>query len=249
MGVLRVATWNVLAEQYLHADRYPHLAVLPDADLRRRAVRRIVGELAGAVDLIALQEVEEPLADALRSDLAGHDIRWSPLGAGRTDGLLLAVPQTLGASFAADGETTDPSARRVALVARLPIDGALLTVACVHLNWSPVDSPAHRGIRQAKAIVGVLAGVQRALILGDLNDFRGGPVLAAIADGGFEVVSPETATAVINRRGPVIIDHLAVRGASVRDVRTVEAADRPLPDDRCPSDHVPVMGTVGIIDV
>jgi endonuclease/exonuclease/phosphatase family metal-dependent hydrolase len=146
------ATYNVLAQCHIRADRYPSSPPEAlEADKRRRALLERLDGLP--VDLLCLQEVEPDLFDLLRARLdASHQGAFAPRGSGREGSALFARRSV----FAWDGHEVLSFAaqrrrdRELALIARLTVAGRPLHVAVTHLAWQPQDTaPAeHVGRRQ-----------------------------------------------------------------------------------------------------
>ena len=93
---LRVVTWNVLADAYIHRDWYPRTT---DAELEpsgRRARLLDAVDALGA-DVLCLQEVEPPLFAALERRLSSGGLggHFAQKGRGRPDGCATFVRRGL----------------------------------------------------------------------------------------------------------------------------------------------------------
>lgn len=208
-------------------------------------------------DVVALQEVEGPRGATQAHGLAAAagypTVCATRTGRGLRRGEGLAV---LAAGDAAEADTVAlPSAitdhpRAVQLV-DFPAFGSVVRVANTHLAWR-LDAGDVRAA-QAAAIRDELAGwTGRAVLAGDLNDVRGSPALATLADAGF--VDALTAARAeerptFDRANPYLwqpelagrrVDHVLVRGLAVADAGVVlDGVDTPVV-----SDHYGVRATL-----
>ena len=242
---LSFVTYNVLAQAYAHADRYPNS---PPEALRagpRRALllKRITDFDA---DVYLLQEVEADLFAALVSALPGHEGRYAPRGDGRPDGVALFVRRS--AAALRDERTVryvcEP---QVALVARLEVGARSLWVASTHLRWqAPRTAPsAHIGRQQlAELIAAMPAGAPR-IIGGDLNANSQSPVIVEAEASGFRLSCrtqrPWDTTNINGRRRK--IDYLLYEPqALLPEPGTLPRLERrtPMPSMTEPSDHLPL---------
>ena len=237
--MLRVASWNVLAPSYAHQSRYA--GVLPDdlaAAARVPRVRARVRALLADADVVALQEVDADLVTWLREDVAASVVH-APRPTS-SDGVLLA--STAHDLSGATGGTSD--GRRTWASATV---GEVLVV-CVHLDPEIPQRQLH-GVAQARELVAWCDETSAAtvVVLGDINgswDSRTGEVLRR---AGFET-SPTGATAATNGKTREL-DVVAVRGCSALAVSPtgLPPSGSPLwlPSADVPSDHAPLLATVG----
>lgn len=238
MDALYVATWNVLAASYLRLEYYPHLTAAPDHQQRRAQIRsRMMRLAASGVEVVALQEVEPDVAGDVADTLAGWTIEYIRRP-GRNEGSLIASARRPSASILHEFCND-----RVATT--LLIDGTAVT--STHLTWSDTPDPTpHPAAAEARELAAQLEAYPRSVIVGDLNDTPGGPVLATFAQLGWRPDSWTGTTAITNGTRPAHIDHLLGRGAAISGTHATVAADRALPDAAFPSDHVPVAATITI---
>jgi mRNA deadenylase 3'-5' endonuclease subunit Ccr4 len=228
-----VATWNILAQAYLHADRYPHCeADCLAAEPRRRLLLEAL--VALDVDVLLLQEVELDVHHAIARRLG-----WSGVYAGRRnrpDGasVLTRLP-TRGHDvlrYQAPG-----SQDQVALIVELPE----AVVVSTHLQWQPDGTRAERHAGRLQ-LIELLDRVDARpwLIAGDLNATPDSEMLKEAFAHGFED-SSRGATCNIGRTLRKL-DYLLAKGlrARPRPARVIDA-DTPLPSQTEPSDHLPLV--------
>src|ERR1043166_318138 len=97
---ITIATWNVLAQAYVRADTHGRCDRRALGGVARRAliVERVAALVAGAdgVDVLALQEAEEPLVQALARRLKpAHHVAFAQKSEGKPDGCALVVKTEL----------------------------------------------------------------------------------------------------------------------------------------------------------
>jgi endonuclease/exonuclease/phosphatase family metal-dependent hydrolase len=243
---LVITTWNVLADAYTDAGRYP------DSPPRILAPGARTGDTVATVaasdaDVVALQEAEPLLYGALQGALAERwEVLWCPKGRQRPDGCVTAVrrPWRVTAEkryYYADALGGRASGH-VAHIVTLAKNGAELTLANTHFRWAESGTPpeAHVGVRQARLLVAELVGAGPVrVIVGDANDRPGGPVRSALAEAGYVEVQPDAPTALVNVADAAALDIIAIFGGS-GDGRPVPPVASPMPGPTHPSDHVPV---------
>jgi len=140
---MRCATFNVLADAYTGYADYSHIdpeLLLPQA--RAQGIVRLVNELG--VDVVGLQEAEEPLVETFRQ--AGNwQALWSSKGRGKPDGCLTLVRHGIEIQRFDTHPYSDSSGHIMQLV-RI----GHVVFANTHIKWAPADSPEHIGVAQTK---------------------------------------------------------------------------------------------------
>jgi endonuclease/exonuclease/phosphatase family metal-dependent hydrolase len=244
--IINLRTWNVLADAYCFAERYPDSpAELLTGGARDELICAVLAD--GPADVVCLQEIEEGLArDVVEALGEGWDARWCPKGQGRGDGCLSAVrwpwvvwdEQRLYYADAVDGGA---DSGHVAQILTLINGGSNLVLANTHLRWGDGQAGAGQvGQREARELVAKLAVAHPGLpvcVVGDINDRVGGPVRDVLAEAGFVEVQGDEPTAVVEGEA-VSLDVVAVRGARGVSHTRAGRTDGALPDFDCPSDHV-----------
>lgn len=232
---LRLATFNVLAIAYLDYGTYsPQALEFLRSERRIPALLKLLRGIQA--DVIALQEVERDLMEALKSDST-----WDVFGVNKTggkpDGLALLVRRTVrvvkGGHYGFhDG--TDHVWQWIQV-------GDIFIVN-IHLKYSPEDAAVHDGVRQMSDVLGWLAG-RPAVIMGDCNGRPGGRVRKTLEIGGFVNAWGGIPTALIIQDGvaeEAPIDLIAVRGGTT-ELSMVLRSVVGIPCEDNPSDHVPVI--------
>jgi len=194
----------------------------------------LIGRLGA--DVVGLQEVEQPLAEAL--DATGN---WQSFWSQKddaSDGCLTLVRNGL----AIDGEETIRYGDGSGHVAQVVKVGNVV-VANTHIQWELTNRTA-----QTQELLARVATKPHVVLVGDFNDRPGEPARKMIAEAGFEILLGDTPTAFIaNRDGLASVDLFAVRGlqAELVPIELGEDFDiRGIPNDLCPSDHIPTMAQV-----
>ncbi|WP_424215234.1 RNA repair domain-containing protein [Streptomyces sp. BI20] len=249
-GSLRVLTWNTLWDRY-------------DAEListaRRRALLPAALAASGA-DVIALQEVEEPLWRALLAEpwlRAGWTVSDGPRGREVSDtglAVLSRVPIT-------EVGTHSLGRHKAVLGVRLAAPSGPWTVLCTHLSSDHTQGGGEVRAVQLGRIAQGLAGLDPAvpaLVVGDFNDGRigaEGPAgVLGVADAWSRRHGPEDLTptfdpgvnplaAVGSLTGQAgRIDRVLLRGDRARVLAARRYGDRPAtPDGLFLSDHFGVL--------
>lgn len=218
----RLASLNI--ERSRHLDRFiPFLhAFKPDTVCLQELVLR---------DLEAIQ-AGTGLAHAHFVQMAVHPVDGQAFGVG-----ILAREPFLDADaivYAGRGDgtqmfdrTTDESKFATCryVVARARLGGAAqgITVATTHFPWTPDGEPRPFQVDAAQELIRLLDGP--AVLTGDFNAPRGGPVFAALAEVWRDCIPGEVVTSIdpeLHRAGPLqlMVDGLFVtRDYRVDDVR------------------------------
>ena len=196
---LRVASFNVLADEYLRNGDYSQV----DPALLKRGARTlglvaIINSLKA--DVVGLQEVE-PLVTPLLQDSRweGYYVQKSK----KVDGCLTLIRSDMSVGYCEQFTYTDGSGH-VGQV--LTVGG--VAVANTHIRWAPVDDPQHVGVRQTRELLGHIPQ-HKAVILADCNDRPGGPVRELVAGAGFTNTCDGEYTAIVNGV-PAELDLVAV---------------------------------------
>lgn len=241
---LRIMSWNVLADAYVVAGRYP---LSPPALLAPGARWAAVAAhiLEDGAEVVCLQEAEEGLARILASELGPQwALSWCPKGAGRPDGCLAGVrrPWRIEEESRLEYPDSLPPSGHVAQILSLSQGGRRLVVASTHLRWAPPGTTAadHIGVHQARLLVARLDGPGPVVVVGDANDGPGGPVRAVLGAAGFREAHPRTASAIVNGTGVEALDVMAARGLALTGV-DAPAPQAPMPGPHMPSDHIPLV--------
>ncbi len=247
---LSFVTWNVLATAYIRSSYYPNTAArFLDAEWRVPAITRRA--LAFDADVIALQEVEDEVFEALRAALA--DRGYAGTFAQKKDkpegGAIFHREERLSLVEARRVEYRDGSGH-IAQLVTFDREGSRLAVLNTHLKWDqPGTPPALQfGFRQASEII-VLLEAQRAahdaqIVCGDLNVTPDSDVVRELRAAGFIDAHKDLHDiATCNSNGVAkLIDYVFYRGAlRATPVRPAAIDDAtPLPSEDLPSDHVPL---------
>lgn len=232
---LRIATFNVLADSYTkYGDYHQAPANLMAAGGRTQPLVSLITRLEA--DIVCLQEVEEPLVEALDAT-----DQWRPFWSKKQnapDGCLTLVRNGLASDEPETIRYSDGSGS-VAQVTKI----GKITVANTHVKFEMPNR-----IAQTKELLAEIATESHVALLGDFNDRPGEPARSLVAEAGFENLLGDTPTAFIaNRDGAASIDLFAVRGlqAELTPIDLGEDFDiREIPSYRCPSDHTPAVGQV-----
>ena len=230
---MRVGTFNVLADKYIHyGDSLPPDSELQAPGSRIEPLQTLINSLG--VDVLALQEVDDVLAKSINQDGAWQTF-WRQKDNDKPDGCLtLAHPD-----IAVDSSEMLAFGDKSGHVAQIIQLGGIAVVN-THLKWSPTDDPQHKGLGQARELLEHL-GEQPAIILADCNDQPGGPVRRRLTEAGFGDLVGKMPTAWISGEA-VSIDMIALRGAAGYLVPTLYSPAKP--NHQVPSDHILVLADV-----
>ncbi len=251
---MKLVSYNVLAETYIKPERYPHT----DPEWLKPAIRQpaLLSEIVAMnADIIALQEVEPPVFEALRAMLPDHVAQFERKGGGRPDGCATFVRAKADDISWTRLEFADgvPTSGHVALLAIVTSAGQRLGVANTHLRWSPPGTPRtqHVGARQLDELLATCLGspCDGWVVCGDLNCVADSLVLQPLSTSGFVSahahMGADFPTCAANS-DPRQLDHIFVRGPLdvIGHEIALITADTPLPSAKHPSDHLPVTATL-----
>ena len=231
---MRIGTFNVLADAYLHyGDSSPSEPELQKPGGRIEPLKKVINSLGA--DVLALQEVDGKLAESIEQDGVWQTF-WQQKGKGKSDGCLTLVSPDV---LVDKSETLkfDNDSGHVAQIIRL----GKLAIVNTHFKWSPPDDPEHKGLGQARELLAYLGGRQPAVILTDCNDRPGGPVRRCLAGAGFHDLVGDTPTAWVDGQA-VSIDTIALRGVAGDFMPTSHVPAKP--HHEMPSDHIPVLADI-----
>lgn len=238
--MIRIVSWNVLADAYVRREYYPSTppAVFERAK-RRRAVCARIESLAQS-EVICLQECDSALFAALEEtlpDSAGRLFRKR----GRGEGCAIFVRHAL---------TSEPQWRELVFSdlsghVALGVTFAGVTIVTTHLKWQPGEVPdeEHSGRRQLADILDAWPTGAR-VICGDFNAGPTSRVLELAASRGFEDAHAKmkdgyTCLASGERKRIDFILHTNDFGSTPSPLPP-SSDERPMPSAEEPSDHVPI---------
>jgi mRNA deadenylase 3'-5' endonuclease subunit Ccr4 len=253
-----LVSYNVLADSYIRPDWYPHTpSEWLDPAVRHPAL--VTEIVAFDADIVALQEVERPVFNALQERLSalGYVGRYAPKGRNKPDGCATFVRTSASPTVAwqrlaySDGDSARADSGHVALLALLEVAGKTLGVANTHVKWAPPDTPraAHIGARQVDELAHACAAqpCDGWVVCGDINCAPDSAVLDGLVAAGFVDAHGGLASATCNaNRNPRKLDHVFVADAIDVIPGAIDpvAADTPMPSSSHPSDHLPVHVTL-----
>lgn len=252
MTTFTAVTYNVLAQSYVRADRYPLSSREALDPTRRHSLLSARIEALNA-DLLCLQELEPAIHDELRGRLqATHHAAYVKRGE-RPDGVAVFARRSLLRWLGHDElhfQAHRPGDDDLALIVRLTLDDQPLLVACTHLAWQPGSTPAaeHVGYHQMLELVrhrDAEAPAATWIFAGDFNATSQSIVLAAALEQGMDESCrsqrPWDTCAVNGRRRK--LDYLlfsAGRLCPQPDVLPALSRDTAMPSLAEPSDHLPL---------
>lgn len=245
-----VVTWNVLAQSYVRPSRYPTSPpeALEEAH-RTRLVRQRVSQLQA--DVYCLQELEQPVFDALRDDLDDSHVGFFTRRSGHADGTAVFAHKRFGwlRQEVVRFKATRPDDDTRALLVWLSVGrGYHVKIASAHLTWQPDSTPTaeHLGLLQMKELLALRQPPEAWILAGDLNATTQSNVLLAAYEAGMEescrAQRPWDTTNVNGRCRK--IDYLLTEGlnASPSPLPKLTSAT-PMPSLTEPSDHLPLRVT------
>lgn len=241
--MIRVVTWNVLADAYLKDEYFPYTPpeVLERAPRRKAVAERVEQIQASKVDVICLQEVDVALFAAIeeriRTEAAGRHYKKR----GKGEGLAIFIRHAL---------STEPKWKEHAFTdlsshVALGVTVGDLTVVTTHLKWEPDGTipEAHRGRAQLAELLDTWPTGTR-IVCGDLNAVPSSDVLALARERGLKDAYATLDGACTNNSNgkKKRIDYIlhtpdfAATPAPIFDLQD----DTPLPSVTQPSDHLPI---------
>lgn len=239
--MLRVVSWNVLADAYVRREYYPHTnpSVLDRAGRRRAVADRLVSY--AKADILCLQEVDSALfalAEEKLTESKGRLFRKR----GKGEGCAIFLRQSLSSEPEWKELVFSDKSGHVAL----GVTFAGVTVVSTHLKWEPpnTDREAHRGRGQLAEILDTWRAGPR-IVCGDFNDEPNGDVLALGLERGFAdayASMPNAFTCNANgkkKRIDFILHSSDYAATPVAPSKVVED-DTALPGEDEPSDHVAI---------
>lgn len=257
---MRIASYNVLADAYVKPEWFAHVspAALAREPRRARLIERVIGLDA---DVVCLQEVEAPVFAALERALAplGHRGVFAKKSGNRPDGCATFVREQAWTLVAherfvyRDGRGGVADSGHVALLVTVaPRDGGdRVVVAGTHLRWAADDTPPHEhvGRRQLELLLAHLdeSGVASRVVCGDFNAEAESTTLAPLFARGYRDAYAARPQPTCNTHHEAKRIDFVFHDASLRAVpEPLPAIDgaTPLPSDREPSDHLPIVATL-----
>ncbi|MBX3234000.1 MAG: endonuclease/exonuclease/phosphatase family protein [Labilithrix sp.] len=241
--MIRVVSWNVLADAYLKDEYFPHTPpeVLERGPRRKAVADRIEQIQATKVDVLCLQEVDVALFGALEERLKDEATGRHYKKRGKGEGLAIFVRHAL---------TTEPEWKEHAFsdmsgFVALGVTVADLTVVTTHLKWEPDGTlpEAHRGRAQLAELLDTWPSGVR-IVCGDFNAAPTSDVLALAKERGLSDAYASlddacTCNANGKRKRIDYVLHTAELRATPSPLPPI-ADDTPLPSATEPSDHLPI---------
>jgi endonuclease/exonuclease/phosphatase family metal-dependent hydrolase len=241
VGVIRVVSWNVLADAYVRRDYYPRTppALLDPATRRRAIVERLA--TYATVDVVCLQEVDTALFRLAVETLPDSTPRHLPKR-GRSEGCAILVHRNASATPGYEELVFSDASGHVALAATF----AGLTVVTTHLKWEPETTAPeiHRGRSQLAEILDRWPSGPR-IVCGDFNAEPDSAVLAlasarGLADAYGSASDAFTCNANARRQRIDFILHSSELVATPSPLHLHLEDDTPLPGAGEPSDHLAI---------
>lgn len=236
--MIRVVSWNVLADAYLRHEYYPHTP--PEVLERARRRKAVVDRLGTDVEVLCLQEVDAALfaaAEERLTDSVGRHFRKR----GKGEGCAIFVRRAAAAELEWRELVFSDKSGHVAL----GVSFGGLTIVTTHLKWEPdgTATETHRGRVQLAEIFDAWPTGPR-VVCGDFNAEPGSDVLTLAEARGFRdayVSLPEAYTSNANGKKKRIDFILCSADftATPSPVTRVED-DTPLPSETEPSDHIAI---------
>ena len=251
-----VASYNILAEAYSAAERYP----FTPAPLLEPAARRtaLIKHIAGlAADIVCLQEVEGEVFAALNTELIQRDYAglYAGKGLGKPDGCATFFRRSLFTLAGSarhqyhDAALRNGSSGHIVQLLALDSGEGRLGIANTHLKWDPPNTPreASHGYCQIAELLEerdrFLCGCAAWIVCGDFNASPGSEVTERLREAGLHHAHGDDPGATCNANARAkIIDYLffsCALNANPLPLPPVSVA-APLPGPGQPSDHVAV---------
>lgn len=238
--MIRVVSWNVLADAYVRREYYPRTpSSLLDSLSRRQAVAHRLAAHAEA-DVVCLQEVDAALFALAVGMLPGFTGRLLAKH-GRGEGCALFVRHALTPSPVFEELAFSDRSGHVALAAI----GAGYTIVSTHLKWEPdgTGPETHRGRAELAEILDRCPSGSR-IVCGDFNAEPDSVVLAVawergLSDAYASMPDAFTCNAHARRKRIDFILHSADFTAAPNPLVPI-GDDTPLPGIDEPSDHLAI---------
>jgi mRNA deadenylase 3'-5' endonuclease subunit Ccr4 len=245
--VLRIATYNVLADAYIRPGYFPNTPPEVLVPGRRRPALLERFEALGA-DLLCLQEVEEELFRAAQERFPSWEGRYLPKGRGKPDGCAIFSRGRVSLTDAPSLAYGDGSGH-VALSVRVEQGQRSLVVTTTHLKWAPPERgpDEHQGCLQLCELLAaretLCGGASEWLVCGDLNATPEHALLAMAADAGLRPAHAEDPPTCNVKGWCRTLDYLLVSEnlRALPEAPPVLTATEPMPSARHPSDHLPLV--------
>lgn len=239
--MIRVVSWNVLADAYVKDEYYPHSPPeVFERSKRRKAVLDRLEKLA-SVEVMCLQEVDGPLfaqaQERLKDSAIGHHYKKR----GKGEGVAIFVRTALTPEPKFDEHAFSDMSGHVALA----VSFADTTIVTTHLKWAPdgVAAGEHPGLGQLKELLAKWSSGVR-VICGDFNAPPNSDMLALARDAGLKDAyarRDDAFTCNSNQRKKRIDYILCSADFEPTPVPLpIVADDTPLPSESEPSDHLPI---------
>lgn len=235
MDIMRLATFNVLADAYTGYGNYSHAnSELMEPGARLVHLSHQINHLGA--DVVGLQEADMSLVEVFEDDKNWQSF-WTPKGRNKPDGCLTLVNSTL---EVADHESHlyDDGSGHVFQLTR--VGG--VAIANTHIKWAPEEDRNHIGVSQTQELLAALNDHETAAILADCNGRPDGKVQTMVREAGFTNLSGERPTAIVNGE-LVSLDLLAIRGLRGALI-PVDYDLRSIPNETCASDHIPLVAEI-----
>jgi len=238
--MIRIVSWNVLADAYVRREYYPHTP--PEVFERARRRKRVADRIVSFADaeVICLQEADSALFALVQEKLPDSSGRLFRKR-GRGEGCAIFVRQAL---------TTEPEWRELAFSdlsghVALGLTFAGVTVVTTHLKWQPDGTApeSHAGRLQLAEILDAWPSGTR-VVCGDFNAGPESEVLALATARGLEdayasLTGAYTCNANGERKRIDFVLHTPDVAARPSPLPPIED-DTPLPSALEPSDHLPI---------
>lgn len=249
-GRFRVTSWNLLADDYIKADRYARCTADDLAPVIRHG--RILKRIASLnADVFCLQEVDRRMWGMIAAQQHGrYEMDWTRRSGTKSDGCATAISHRLRRHEVRDiafddGHLEGGPSRRVAQRAVIDVGGRPVAVYNVHLAWDAAEATDDRryGLFQARSLLERMRNDGTPIIVcGDFNATPDSDVVRTFLTEGF-VDAHAGATGPTFSMGGVVarIDALLCRGLRPEPVEIPTLTEGTvLPSADEPSDHVPI---------
>lgn len=251
---MRVATYNILASRYGKPERYPHMNT---ADLHWEKRKKKMAEriLSLKADVICCQEVEFEAYQALEKHLASHGYRgaYAPKCFGKPEGCATFFSRSsleyhgCKAIWYSDGNKWEPPTGHVALIIYVRVGDDIWGIANTHIkpNFTNCPPEEHVGYRQIKELIDEhMSHNQKAkhwILCGDFNADDDSIVIQTISSLGFIDSDQEKKQPTYKDRR---LDYIFYTEGLKVNIEGLSPITGPLPSEKEPSDHIPLVGEV-----